>query len=80
MPSFNNRRGPAIAQALISRPFQIDSLNLFYHKQASEFLTDHWNGVMCIHESNYTTDGTAWNPGSGQGFYGYYGSAWHFLG
>lgn len=25
-------------------------------------------------------DGTSWNPGSGQGFYGYYSSAWHFLG
>lgn len=25
-------------------------------------------------------DGTNWNPGSGQGFYGYYASAWHFLG
>ena len=25
-------------------------------------------------------DGTTWNPGSGKGFYGYYGSAWHFLG
>lgn len=25
-------------------------------------------------------DGTTWNPGSGKGFYGYYTSAWHFLG
>jgi hypothetical protein len=25
-------------------------------------------------------DGTVWNPGSGKGFYGYYNSAWHFLG
>ncbi len=25
-------------------------------------------------------DGSNWNPGSGQGFYGYYASAWHFLG
>lgn len=25
-------------------------------------------------------DGTNWNPGSGQGFYGYYAAAWHFLG
>lgn len=25
-------------------------------------------------------DGTSWNPGSGQGVYCYYGSAWHFLG
>lgn len=25
-------------------------------------------------------DGTAWNPGSGQGVYAYYGAAWHFLG
>lgn len=25
-------------------------------------------------------DGTAWNPGSGQGIYAYYGLAWHFLG
>lgn len=25
-------------------------------------------------------DGTNWNPGSGQGVYAYYGSAWHFLG
>lgn len=25
-------------------------------------------------------DGTAWNPGSGQGIYAYYGAAWHFLG
>lgn len=25
-------------------------------------------------------DGTNWNPGSGQGFYGYYAGAWHFLG
>lgn len=25
-------------------------------------------------------DGTKWNPGSGIGFYGYYNSAWHFLG
>lgn len=25
-------------------------------------------------------DGTNWNPGSGQGLYVYYGSAWHFLG
>lgn len=25
-------------------------------------------------------DGTTWNPGSGAGVYGYYGSAWHFLG
>jgi hypothetical protein len=22
-------------------------------------------------------DGTHWNPGSGQGIYGYYGGAWH---
>ena len=25
-------------------------------------------------------DGTGWNPGSGEGFYGYYAAAWHFLG
>ena len=25
-------------------------------------------------------DGTNWDPGSGQGYYGYYGSAWHKLG
>lgn len=25
-------------------------------------------------------DGTSWNPGSGAGFYGYYGSAWVKLG
>lgn len=25
-------------------------------------------------------DGSDWNPGSGQGFYGYYASAWHKLG
>jgi len=25
-------------------------------------------------------DGTNWNPGSGQGFYGYYNSAWNKLG
>ncbi len=25
-------------------------------------------------------DGTNWNPGSGEGFYGYYAAAWHFLG
>lgn len=25
-------------------------------------------------------DGTYWNPGSGQGVYCYYASAWHFLG
>lgn len=25
-------------------------------------------------------DGTNWNPGSGQGVYCYYASAWHFLG
>lgn len=25
-------------------------------------------------------DGVDWNPGSGQGYYGYYGAAWHFLG
>ena len=25
-------------------------------------------------------DGTNFNPGSGIGFYGYYGAAWHFLG
>lgn len=25
-------------------------------------------------------DGTQWNPGSGAGFYGYYGSAWVKLG
>lgn len=25
-------------------------------------------------------DGTNWNPGSGAGFYGYYGGAWHKLG
>ena len=25
-------------------------------------------------------DGTAWDPGSGAGFYGYRGGAWHFLG
>lgn len=25
-------------------------------------------------------DGTTWNPGSGQGFYGYYASAWNKLG
>jgi hypothetical protein len=24
--------------------------------------------------------GGEWNPGAGQGFYGYYGGAWHFLG
>lgn len=26
------------------------------------------------------TDGVNWNPGHGKGFYGYYDSAWHFLG
>lgn len=26
------------------------------------------------------TDGTAWNPGSGAGYYGYYGGAWVKLG
>lgn len=25
-------------------------------------------------------DGTNWNPGSGQGFYGYYNSTWNKLG
>ena len=25
-------------------------------------------------------DGTNWNPGSGQGIYGYYNSSWHKLG
>lgn len=25
-------------------------------------------------------DGTSWDPGSGEGRYCYYGSAWHFLG
>ncbi len=25
-------------------------------------------------------DGTNWNPGSGEGYYGYYAAAWHFLG
>ena len=25
-------------------------------------------------------DGSNWNPGSGAGFYGYRGGAWHFLG
>lgn len=25
-------------------------------------------------------DGTSWNPGSGAGFYGYYGGAWAKLG
>lgn len=25
-------------------------------------------------------DGTDWDPGSGAGFYGYYGAAWHKLG
>ncbi len=25
-------------------------------------------------------DGSDWNPGSGEGYYGYYGSAWNFLG
>lgn len=25
-------------------------------------------------------DGSDWNPGSGEGFYGYYNSGWHFLG
>lgn len=25
-------------------------------------------------------DGVNWNPGSGPGFYGYRGGAWHFLG
>jgi hypothetical protein len=25
-------------------------------------------------------DGANWDPGSGEGFYGYYDSAWHFLG
>ena len=25
-------------------------------------------------------DGTSWNPGAGQGFYGYYAGAWHKLG
>lgn len=28
----------------------------------------------------YGADGTNWNPGSGQGVYCYYGSAWHLLG
>ncbi len=25
-------------------------------------------------------DGTNWNPGDGQGFYGYYAGSWHKLG
>ena len=25
-------------------------------------------------------DGSNWNPGSGEGFYGYYGGSWHLLG
>lgn len=25
-------------------------------------------------------DGTNWNPGSGEGYYGYYNAAWHSLG
>ncbi len=25
-------------------------------------------------------DGTTWDPGSGAGFYGYYGGSWHKLG
>lgn len=28
----------------------------------------------------FFADGTDWNPGSGQGFYGYYAGAFHFLG
>jgi len=33
-----------------------------------------YDGLIAI------ADGTGWNPGSGAGYYGYYASAWHFLG
>lgn len=33
-----------------------------------------YNGLVAY------ADGTNWNPGSGEGFYGYYDAAWHFLG
>jgi len=32
------------------------------------------NGMVVL------ADGTDWNPGSGEGFYGYYNSTWNFLG
>ena len=32
------------------------------------------NGMIVL------ADGTNWNPGAGQGYYGYYGGAWNKLG
>ncbi len=49
----------------------IDRLSLFKRNAAPERVED---GMVVF------ADGTNWDPGSGEGFYGYYAGSWHFLG
>lgn len=42
--------------------------------------TSHAAPVKLVTGTIVLADGTDWNPGSGAGFYGYYGGSWHKLG
>lgn len=46
----------------------------FYLKELNAVPVRLYTGMIVL------ADGTNWNPGSGAGFYGYYGGAWHKLG
>ncbi len=72
-----------------AKEFQLWLLDELRHiaDSASELETDtvvlkQWNAVPDKLYDGLVAyaDGTNWNPGSGEGYYGYYAAAWHFLG
>lgn len=65
--------------ALVMQEFERieQALELFDHIQLLELHAEPLkprDGMIVL------ADGTGWNPGAGQGFYGRYASAWHKLG
>lgn len=58
-------------QAIEQSFFDLDMIQL---KETNVVPTKARTGMVVL------ADGTDWDPGSGAGFYGYYGGAWHKLG
>lgn len=78
LPTFHHPEVRALAEFIgrqhrsIAANFEaIDRVSLFKRNKAPDRVE---NGLIVY------ADGTHWNPGSGEGFYGYYAGAWHFLG
>ena len=71
--------GPEDFQKWVQQEFQkleavFSSLDFFILKETNVVPAKPKTGMVVL------ADGTNWNPGSGAGFYGYYGGAWSKLG